>query len=1162
MSRFQSLFCEIESMISHLPSPSYLPPPVALATPSPLPAESSAVAVDNKASEMPSVPRQPALSRLRRSVELENPPVGEGALMAGQTLEHWQQLTGNIQNNYRLVTALQQIQEAIAKDPSLDVAPLLETKTFSIHEYSAFARAHGIGPGEEDSVAWFLRENQVLVPKDPVQLANLIAVFKQPLPEPADYGNHWGLLNQPDTLDSERRMKLSEMATAEMVKLSPGNGIFQAFYERHGASIQGMSAAQVLEYMMSTAEIKGLGQTLQTAFKRADTAVIADAVDWALTAMILELDTQAGSKRGVVAGYDLYQPANRDVHPAVVVARLEQYLVDQGKVPAEMAPAAARMLLAGSEPAFIVADMPSNMVVKSAAFTRLSAVVQAQEFWSPGIATHTDFKTFMGLAELNPVTSAQVIIETKAQASALIQWGIAQGKIDRRDDDDYTVQEVTEVREAFDLELTALKKAHDQLSAPMPTREGIATGNLESVYKNGPFDVRNTRIVNIDASESDEHSLLDIYMSGKMDRIPKKERYDFQIGNRFLRVRPLPDVNAQFNTQFDDYFNGLKEGVTTTVKHQLSQLPLEDRQTIASGKVEFFSLRKASVAEAEGEETDAQARAAKGRYGLLMRVLTKIDPSGSDQDEKNLRHVYYEVFPLQGTIRRRDDLPRYLPNPPPRVANAETYATTQAKGVSVAVDYEAYESSTPPQPGKVSQGLLTQRLDGPYLPEPRPGQVANAADAMNARFDTIADVVAGHLLHDREAMQAGARGVTKVEEEEAGIKAGHDFVKGLIPFANAIENAVKGNTGAAIRDFALDIFGFIVPVAKGVGQAGKALGNLSGKLGARAFKASDKVLRSTVSGLNPADGLGDLAEGLARGGKSVLKSSYRELKDILQKQSSSLDDTVKLSDAASDVAGIRRDYSAHAMPEDFLEGRPLREDGTYQVGDDFYVNFTDGTGESRAFLVERRYQGKGRPIRVIDPETKNQVMVLVPKGNGEWRLAVNVGAGRKATDVDSIRLQPQKNARKGNPPSPSIVSRPLTNHPDWSSVLDSGFHNGQPVYIHYTSKEGAEAIARAQGINDLARGETRAGSKGGVYVNPPGQQLNSENVETLLFLGNERYAGRGEYKVIFSTDQVPKELGPVTAGSQIVELKMDKEIKLTSSNFLYLGPNTFPDYFG
>ncbi|QZC94552.1 hypothetical protein K2E96_28395 [Pseudomonas sp. ERGC3:05] len=368
--------------------------------------------------------------------------------------------------------------------------------------------------------------------------------------------------------------------------------------------------------------------------------------------------------------------------------------------------------------------------------------------------------------------------------------------------------------------------------------------------------------------------------------------------------------------------------MTTTSRHQLLQLSAQDKHTIASGKVEFFLYaRKAGVAQAEGAQTPEQAQAAKARYGLLMRVLTKIDKNGSDRDDKNLRHVYYEVFPLQGVIRRRDDLPRYLPNPPPRVANAQTYATTQAKGVSVPVDYEAYENGTPSQAGKVSTGLLTQQLNAPYLPEPRQGQDASSTVSVNARFNTIAKVIADHLLHDRDAIKAGAKDVTEVEKEEVGIQAGHDFVTGLIPFKNAIENAVKGNTGAAIKDFALDIFGFILPFGKGLGQASKALGKLGEKLGTRAFKVSNGVLRSVASGLNPTDGLGDLAVGLARGGKTVLKSSYRELKQLLQEQSVSVGVSGKVSNAVSDIAGTGRqlpDYSAHSLPDSLLEGRNIK----------------------------------------------------------------------------------------------------------------------------------------------------------------------------------------------------------------------------------------------
>ncbi len=1050
-----------------------LQPLLAVKPPASLLLEPSPAAVGNGTSQTLSAPPTPTLPRLR-SASLENPPARDTSAASALTLSQRQELAGNTHNNYALTVALEEVHAAITQDPSLDIAELLEAKKFSVHGASTFGRAYKIAPGEDVPLAWFLRENQLLVPQDLGQLANLIAVCKEPLPEPVEHGNYWGLLSQPATLDSEQRTRLSEMAAAEMATLSPGKGIFAAFYERYGASLQGMSAQQVLESLLGSAEIRNLGQVLEAAFN-SDASLSSKDANWALAAMVLELDPQAGSKRGVVAGYDLYQAANRDVHPSVVVSRLEKHLVDQGKVPAELASAAARLLLAGADPAFIVEDIPSNLVVKSAAFARLSAVVQAQEFWAPGIATHTDFKTFMRLAEHSPTTQAEAVIEAKAQANALIQWGVAQEKIVPKADGAYTPEDVAGVQDAFNAQLDALKKAHEQLSATLPKRMDMAREELAKAYgSTDPFDQRNTRITNIDASESEPHSIEDIYAAGKMDRIPRKDRYHFQLGNRLVGLRPLPDINQAFNSQFDSYFNNLKEGVTTLSRHQLSQLSSQDKQIIASGKVDFFSLRKAGVAEAEGTESPAEAQAAKARYGLLMRVLTKIDKNGDDRDDKNLRHVWFEWHPLQGFLKRRDDLPRYLPNPPDRVANAETYATTRAQGKALWVDFDAFENGTAPQPEKYSDGLLNEPIGAPYLPEPRQGQHADPTQAMNARFDKIAGVAAGHVLHDYDAMKAGARGVTKVEEEEAGIQASLDFIRRLIPFQSAIEHVLQGNTGAALKDVALDIFGFILPFAKGVRAAGKVLGKLGEKLGTRAFKASDTVLRSVASGLNPGDGLGDLAVGLARGGKSVLKSSYRELLEQFQKQSSNVGAPVKITSTASDIAGARRefrDYSEHALPDSLLEGVTKRGDGTFQVGNKSYVRYTDGTDVNRVFEISDVYKVAGGHVRVVDPVTRKTVMFLEPTGTGEWRRNFLLGGVKPdvAQGMGVIRPHaPKRPAGQENSSSSAALgtsgSQPAFKRPKVPEVFPGEKAlmdppvRGENRFYHYTGAKSHAAI--------------------------------------------------------------------------------------------------------
>ncbi|WDU61367.1 hypothetical protein LRS56_21420 [Pseudomonas poae] len=811
---------------------------------------------------------------------------------------------------------------------------------------------------------------------------------------------------------------------------------------------------------------------------------------------------QLPSPRGVVAGYDLNQPANWGVSPSVVVAHLARHLEEQGKASADTAPAAARALLAGAAPAFIVAGMPDNLVVGSAAWARLSTAVEVGEFWEPGMAGRTDFEAFMRRANQSPISDAQAIVEGKAQSNALIDWGVAQGRISRKSDENYSLAEVAVLREAFNEELSALKKAQDQLSAPMPNRRDMALDELKKAYGDtDPFDVPNISIANIDASESEYHSLLEIYMAGKMERIPKGERYDFQLGNRFVGVKPLPDINQQFSSEFDSYLRNLKEGVTTTVEHQLSKLPLEDRQTIASGKVEFFSLRKASAAQAQGEESAAEEQAAKARYGLLMRVETKVDKNGSDRDPKNIRHVYYEVFPLQGVIRRRDDLPRYLPNPAPRVADPETYVERQAQGKSLWVDYEAYEKGTPAQQEIYSGGLLNEQLSTPYLPELRPGQEANSAVHANPRFKTIAGIVAGHLLHDPDVMKAGARGSTRVEEEEAGIKAGHDFVTGLIPFKNAIENAVNGNTGAAIRDFTLDIFGFVLPFAKGAGQAAKVLGKVGEKLGTRAFKASDALLRSAFNGLNPVDGLGDLTQAFAKGTKNVLQRTYRELKALLPTQSLNLA-------AYGRAAGNLEKYAVSGQT---LAGLSADSQGIYRAADNqLYVRNVDDAGEARVFRVREVTNNQGAvQARVVDPKTNRQTEFLLENnGTDQWsRLGLQGGGNKRPYDQGGSGTQ-SSTAHRASGAQPAFKRAKVPEAFPGEKADLAPPVKGENVFYHYTGARNHAGIAASRNLDPSSStlsGEKLPRGKGRHYFTDlaPGDKPAKEISETIF--GRRKY---------------------------------------------------------
>lgn len=245
--------------------------------------------------------------------------------------------------------------------------------------------------------------------------------------------------------------------------------------------------------------------------------------------------------------------------------------------------------------------------------------------------------------------------------------------------------------------------------------------------------------------------------------------------------------------------------------------------------------------------------------------------------------------------------------------------------------------------------------------------------------------------------------------------------------------------------------------------------------------------------------------------------------------------------------------------EQLISGATPNANGIYHVksssGEDRWlikVSYDEHT--TRVFEIKSNFKLGSDNVEIIDPFTRKTVITVRNVGDETWEAVRGQGGVKKIPEKQTVP--------NNDKPSTSTSNKPLLNNPNWQSTLDSGTYNGKPVYIHYTDKAGLEAITRQQRISDVLRNETRAGSKGGIYVNPPGQQFNGENVENLLFLGNERYVGRGDYMVIFSSDQVPQNLGPITSGSPFIEMKMPKDIILTPSNVLYMGPNKFPDYFG
>lgn len=149
------------------------------------------------------------------------------------------------------------------------------------------------------------------------------------------------------------------------------------------------------------------------------------------------------------------------------------------------------------------------------------------------------------------------------------------------------------------------------------------------------------------------------------------------------------------------------------------------------------------------------------------------------------------------------------------------------------------------------------------------------------------------------------------------------------------------------------------------------------------------------------------------------------------------------------------DISAHSVPESLLAGRPIRGDGTYQVGDQFYVRYTDGTGVNKPYEISPIYNVEGGYVRVIDPQTKKTVAFLQSAGGGEWRQNKMLGgargdAGQGVKRPGTLDIQPGPSGATKRPRTPEAF-------PGEKAGLEAPV-KGENVYYHYTGNKASASI--------------------------------------------------------------------------------------------------------
>ncbi|TFF14388.1 hypothetical protein EXW72_04740 [Pseudomonas sp. BCA14] len=647
-------------------------------------------------------------------------------------------------------------------------------------------------------------------------------------------GNLGGALSWPVPLsaDEQRRVRLITMSHVDPHGQQPQvmqtKGLLLEFLRLRTPLPAGVlnNPAKALEALISSPEGQLLGETLQKTMQ--GVATDSSTMDYLLAAVTLQLDPESiiAPRRKTLAGFDLASDKHWGKPLSTVVDGLKQHLVAQGKTSAAMAGVAAHVLLAGRAPALLIKDIPASVTYGSLAWVNLSVAAATIEAQTPGKVANMTFAEVM-LAARNASLADPAVTE-RVQREVLVDWGVANGVLARKDDQRYSLDELTTLLREFNARRTLIGTATHALDADIPSRKAMALAELKKRFpeQQALFEEKLIHIsrkettsdggVGYRTLEVGPHSMLDVAMMDLPDADLAFTCDDTRVPLAALNANPRFGVAKAFESQFASTVKDKKAAINTYVKHLISQAPLAVREDLEYGKISFFQ---------EHSRTLGPGFTGSTSHPKNEQLLVKIERDGVTKA--------YAISFNKGTIE---------PVGPSR-ASAQN-----RRAANVVHETKAF---TP-------KGDVAVRRDEQKRPDQSPPDSFNSG-----RTGLIADAFVQHVDLDDDAIKQQARGLTTADNNRRRGEAVSEAILDLIPFRAAFNNFRKGNIGEGLLDLGLDLFGI---VTAGVGTAGKVI-----KIAGTATSTATKLARAvkvigmaTFSSLNPLGGLGDAALGATR----------------------------------------------------------------------------------------------------------------------------------------------------------------------------------------------------------------------------------------------------------------------------------------------------------
>lgn len=594
-------------------------------------------------------------------------------------------------------------------------------------------------------------------------------------------------------------------------------------------------------------------------------------------ALALDIDPNADA-----CAFDFEQPRLRGQSMHMIRTAVSDHVRDRVGISSQPSTSLMSYLITAHLPAeFQVHDVPQYLAWRrSNTWVHFNQGVRLAEMITPGKARTMTFEALCNFAShmLENTGRETEAIKTLCATTLtvpLLQWGISNQLLPDQDLAHFSEDDVMSAFLNFSAEEEAYGRAVDQLRQPAPDRLAMARAELER--RGIPLHTKFVRRPQLPIADSfwykGPHQLAQripaeqVIASNKARTDPPEHIPEYLLGSdlkyhpQALPLDDLPDIEAEFETQFARWISNSKAGCRNMIRSLLRDLPEEDRKPLDQGLLSVHMVRQfdfsnwellANVGGLAYREIIDRLGPIRGHYGFIIEA----DYQG--------QRCYYEVLPYASLIRRRFEwtaLPTY------RSADS---VNTNAR-FTFDLDAQAYFAGRPPKDVESARVILETVL----------GPLASSGVGFETRIGTVVREMTEHMFSSThiEHLRQKLRGATYFDKSPA-----QTIAKVLIPIWGPLEDLRDGlRTGNreslkwAIIGLPIDALSLVLPAVRLAGLTLRSA-RMAARLGIQSQlpllrDLGRQYLKEAIALINPLD--------ILRAVKGVATVAWRNFRQIV-----------------------------------------------------------------------------------------------------------------------------------------------------------------------------------------------------------------------------------------------------------------------------------------